>query len=144
MALTLNGIAQGYVADRTTDLLRNEGFDQMLVEAGEWRSLGSQPDGTHWQVKLGMEGNIRMRLTNRALAVSAPLGTRFNESGEQGHILDSRSGRPGGKWRQVVVMAPGAALADALSIALCLLPEEKIVHIRQVWPDAEIRLLPVV
>ena len=41
-------------------------------------------------------------------------------------------------------MAPGAALADALSTALCLLPEEKIAHIRQVWPNAEIRLLPVV
>ena len=79
-----------------------------------------------------------------ALAVSVSLGTRFSESGEQGYILDPRNGRPGRKWRQVVVMAPGAALADALSTALCLLPEEKIAHIRQVWPDAEIRFLPVV
>ena len=79
-----------------------------------------------------------------ALAVSVSLGTRFSESGEQGHTLDSRNGRPGGKCRQVAVMAPRAALADVLSTALCLLPEEKIAHIRQVWPDAENRLLPVV
>ena len=59
-------------------------------------------------------------------------------------VTSPRSGRPGGKWRQVAVRAPGAALADALSTALCLLPEEKIVHIRQVWPDAKNRLLPVV
>ena len=67
-----------------------------------------------------------------ALAVSAPLGARFSESGEQGHILDPRSGCPGGKWRQVAVMAPGAALADALSTALCLLPEEKVVHVQDI------------
>ena len=97
MALTLNGIAQEHIADRIAELLRNEGFDQVLVEVGEWHALGSQPDGTPWQVRLGMEGNIRVPITNRALAVSAPLGTRFSESGEQEHILDPRSDRPGEK-----------------------------------------------
>ena len=79
-----------------------------------------------------------------ALAVSVSLGTRFSESGEQGHTLEPRSGRPGGKWRQVAVMAPEAALADALSTALCLLPEEKVAHIQHIWSNSEIRLLPVV
>ena len=36
---------------------------------------------------------------------------------------------PDGKWRQVAVMAPGAALAGVLSTALCLLPEEKTAHV---------------
>jgi hypothetical protein len=31
MALTLNGIAQGYITDRVTDYLRNEGFDNGIA-----------------------------------------------------------------------------------------------------------------
>ena len=49
MAITLNGIAQGYITDRVADLLRNEGFDQAMVDLGEWRALGSHPDGRPWR-----------------------------------------------------------------------------------------------
>ena len=33
MALTLNGVAQGYIADRVAGLLRAEGLDNLLVRA---------------------------------------------------------------------------------------------------------------
>lgn len=118
MALTLNGIGQGYVADRVAVLLEEEGLTDILIDTGELRALGGRPDGTDWPVTLP-EG--RMGLRARALATSSPLGTTFDAAGRDGHILDPRTGAPARSgWGAVSLSAPSAALADALSTALCL------------------------
>ena len=119
MALTLNGIGQGYVADRIAALLAAEGLTNILVDTGEFRALGTRPGGGDWPVRL--EAGPRITLADRALATSAPLGTSFDAAGRLGHILDPRTGAPvAGPWRSVSISAPEAALADALSTAACL------------------------
>src|SRR5579872_4806628 len=50
MAVTLNGIAQGYVTDKMVDLLRSQGVAHSLVDMGETRAIGSRPDGRPWEV----------------------------------------------------------------------------------------------
>jgi thiamine biosynthesis lipoprotein len=50
MAITLNGIAQGYISDAIADMLRNEGFDTAVVDLGEYRAIGRHPDGRPWRV----------------------------------------------------------------------------------------------
>jgi FAD:protein FMN transferase len=123
MALTLNGIAQGYIADRVAALLEAEGLGNLLIDTGEFRALGGHPQGGGWPVKLAQGGTVALR--GRALATSAPLGTTFDQAGRMGHILDPRSGRPvAGVWQAVSVSAPTAALADALSTAICLTGDE--------------------
>lgn len=115
MELTLNGIAQGYVADRVAALLAGHGLTRALIDTGEMVAL---PDGD-WPVQLEAGGNLALR--NRALATSAPLGMTFGGDGVTSHILDPRTARPVlSTWRVVSVSAPSAALADALSTAACL------------------------
>lgn len=124
MAMTLNGIAQGHVADIVTRLLESEGLTDVLVDTGELRALGGMPAGGAWPVQLPDGGTFGLR--NRALATSAPLGTAFDAAGRVGHILDPRTGRPAAaSGRSISVTAPAAALADALSTALCLLDKEQ-------------------
>ncbi|WP_349305016.1 FAD:protein FMN transferase [Marivita sp. GX14005] len=125
MALTLNGIAQGYIADRVAQMLEKEGLTDILIDTGEFRAIGGHPGGGAWPVKLAAGGSVR--LATRALATSAPLGTSFDAGGQVGHILDPRTGKPGtSKWREISVTARSAALADALSTAACLMssPDE--------------------
>lgn len=123
MALTLNGVGQGYVADRVALLLEAEGLTDILIDTGEFRALGGQPGGGAWPVKLAAGGSVGLR--QRALATSAPLGTCFDAQGRDGHILDPRSGRPvRAGWREITVSAPSAALADALTTAACAMPDE--------------------
>lgn len=118
-ALTLNGIAQGYVADRVALLLEAEGLQNILIDTGEFRALGGKPQGGDWPVRL--EAGGAMGLRNRALATSAPLGTTFDAAGQVSHILDPRTGTPApANWRAVSVSARSAALADAISTAACL------------------------
>ena len=119
MALTLNGVAQGVIADRVADLLRAEGLLDVLVDTGEIAARGHAPEGQDWPVTL--TGGQRLRLSDRALASSAPRGTVFDAAGMQGHILDPETGQPvGGAFAAVSISAPRAGLADALSTAACL------------------------
>lgn len=116
MALTLNGIAQGYIADRVAALLSSQGLTHALIDTGEMVAL---PEGA-WPVRLASGDTLTLR--NRALATSAPLGMTFGGDGATSHIIDPTTGRPAPPfWRAVTVSAPSAALADALSTAGCLI-----------------------
>ncbi len=118
-ALTLNGIAQGYIADRVAALLEAEGLTDILIDTGEHRALGGHPGGGAWPVRLAQGGEVNLR--SRALATSAPLGTVFDAAGKLGHILNPKTGEPAASlWRAISISAPSAALADALSTAACL------------------------
>ncbi len=130
MALTLNGIAQGYIADRVADLLRAEGLTDILVDTGEMRALGGHPDGGDWPVRIASGASLLSEvhsLREAALATSAPLGTVFDAEGTVGHIIDPRSGKPiSSPWQSITITAPRAALADALSTAACQMTRDQI------------------
>nr|WP_018237692.1 FAD:protein FMN transferase [Ensifer sp. BR816] len=126
MALTLNGIAQGYITDRIVDLLKDAGVANSLVSMGETRAIGTQPDGRPWGVGLatnedaGTPDSI-LRLVNRAVATSSQDGFHFGESDRFGHILDPLSGGTPRLHRRVSVVAPNATTADAYSTAFSLM-----------------------
>lgn len=119
MALTLNGVAQGVVADRVAALLRREGLVLGLVDTGEMQAIG-----VGWPVRLGAGGTLD--LSDRALASSATLGTVLDAAGRQGHILSpwAEAAPPA---RTVSISARSAGLADALSTAACLMPDAQAV-----------------
>lgn len=122
MALTLNGIAQGYIADRIAALLAAEGLSDVLIDTGELRAPGKGAQDRVWPVRL--PDGRSLPLHGRALATSAPKGTTFDAQAQRSHILDPRSGNPtAAAWRAVSIAAPRAALADALSTAACLMPQ---------------------
>lgn len=121
MALTFNGIAQGYVADRVASLLRAEGLEIGLIDTGELRAMGPE-----WPVRV--EGGPTLHLKDRALATSGPFGTVMDRDGRQGHILSPGADAPRPKWERVTISAPLAAVADALSTAACLIPDADAVQ----------------
>ncbi len=136
VALTLNGIAQGFIADKVTQFLHGEGITNVLVDTGEIAALGTAPDGERWSVRLKGHRGQTVRLDNSAIATSARLGTVFDAGGIAGHILDPRSGVSSGKWSTVSVMSKTAAEADGLSTAFCLMEENEISTARgtsRVW-----------
>ncbi|AFL52446.1 thiamine biosynthesis lipoprotein [Sinorhizobium fredii] len=126
MALTLNGVAQGYITDRIVDLLKDAGVANSLVSMGEARAIGSREDGGPWRIGLaasedaGAPDSI-LNLVNRAVATSSPDGFHFGDSARFGHILDPLSGEAPRLYRRVSVVAPTAAAGDAFSTAFSLM-----------------------
>jgi thiamine biosynthesis lipoprotein len=126
MALTLNGIAQGYITDRVVELLRAEGIDRALVDMGETRAIGDHPSGRPWSVGLEdptMRGRIAetIALSNRAVSTSGGYGTLFDEAGRFNHIFDPGTGATSSRYLSVSVIASSATTADALSTAFLLM-----------------------
>lgn len=123
MAVTLNGIAQGYITDKVTDLLRRDGVDNVLVNMGETRAVGNHPDGRPWRAGVRDPENAdreieTLDLTNMALATSGGYGSPFDPSGRHHHLFDPESGGSANRYRSVSVVAPSATVADGLSTAL--------------------------
>ena len=122
MAVSLNGIAQGYITDWIADLLRNEGFENAVVELGETRTLGAMPDGSDFEIGLTdplHPGSLReyLQITDAALSVSGGYGLPF-APGQGHHILNPKSGFSPETLSQVAVIAPTAMQADGLSTAI--------------------------
>ena len=127
MAVTLNGIAQGYVTDRVAELLRDAGFASVLVQLGESFAGGPPADGVPWRIGIPdpkrPDRMIEMlAVSDVAIASSSGFATRFDAAGRHHHLFDPRTGRSAYRCAGVTVLAPRATTADALSTALAILP----------------------
>jgi thiamine biosynthesis lipoprotein len=120
-ALTLNGIAQGIVADRVTGLLVRRGFTAPLIDTGEMRLSGPE----RRPVDLPEAGRC-LHLAEAAVATSTPGALRFDPSGRRHHLFDPLSGDSPGWWRSVTVIAATAEAADALSTGFAVSPPELV------------------
>lgn len=131
MAVTLNGIAQGFITDRISAILKQNGFHNVLVHLGETYGSGARSDGRPWQAGISApvaDGSLlkKVNLQNRALATSGSYGYVFTPGGRHHHLFDPRTGLSTNNYKSVSVAAPSAASADALSTAFCAMTLEQI------------------
>jgi thiamine biosynthesis lipoprotein len=146
MALTMNGIAQGYLTDRIIAALRRAGIRSALVETGETYGLGTHPDGRAW--RLGVPNPLEtgqltrvVSLDDRAVATSAPSGTTFERTGRFHHLFDPYTGHSANEWSSVTVTAPSATVADALSTAFSAMPRSMVLDAALALPDVGIHMV---
>ncbi|QEY25014.1 FAD:protein FMN transferase [Neisseria animalis] len=130
MGLSLNGIAQGYITDKTVELLRKSGIRQALVDMGEIRGLDTLGQRT-WQVGIKNPQDetdvlLTVPLQNEGFATSGGYGTVFNAAETFTHLFDPRTGGAQPRYRSISVMAESAAVADALATAFAIMDETEI------------------
>ena len=146
MAITLNGVAQGFITDRVGVLLRRAGFENVLIDIGEALAIGHRADGREWRAAIAdpmQPGNTLFELALGsdpgrlpALATSSGRGTRFGPGTQLHHLLDPHGGASAGHYAAVSVAAPRATLADGLSTALSIVPPASAASLLASWPDA--------
>ena len=145
-AITLNGVAQGFVTDRVADLLKSGGLDNVLVNLGEGRAAGRRADGEPWRAAVAnpddpLQPLMELSLGTApgmlpALATSGGYGTRFGPDPRVHHLLDPATGRSVNHLASVSVAAPRATLADGLSTALAILPPARAGALLAAYPSA--------
>jgi thiamine biosynthesis lipoprotein len=118
MALTFNGIAQGFAAEAARALLAAHGYREALIDLGEMAALGGP-----WQVGIADPAHglvATRRLTGGAIATSSARATLLRGGP---HILHPAREV---QWSTVSVEAGEATLADGLSTAMVLMSRAEI------------------
>lgn len=126
VALDLGGIAKGLYADALAERLA--GWSGGCVSAGgDLRVWGDGPSGHGWVVGVEHPGDpardiARVRLHDGGVATSGTNRRSWKRGdAEVHHLIDPRTGRPGGQavW-SVTVVGQSAALAEVAATALFL------------------------
>ena len=127
MAITLNGIAQGYAADLARERLAALGIEHALLDTGEWAPLGRGPGDLPWTLavadprggasvaSVASPAVAVLQAQGRSVATSSDAHTTFTADLRHHHIFDPRSGESPAGLASVTVVAPSCALADALT-----------------------------
>ena len=137
MQITLNGIAQGYITDKITYILKQRGFTNVLVDLGEFNSIGGYDENRDWNIATPYLNDIKyLKLNNNAIASSGGYGTRFDE--KYHHLFDTKTGTSANYINSVTIKASNAMLADALSTAVFVMSEKQREKIKSIYPNIEI------
>ena len=138
MALTLNGIAQGFAGDLAKAALHAHGVGHALLNTGEWSALGQSPDASPW--RLGIEdprktGSFvaRLALDGRAVATSSDAHYRFGNDDVHHHIFNPATGYSPRALASVTVLAPSCALADALTKVMFMGNADRAMQLAKQW-----------
>lgn len=147
MQLSLNGIAQGYAADRARAALMAHGVEHAMIDAGETSLLGEAQDGQPWafgiedavvkQPRARAQANEPqipiVRSAGRAIATSSDAHTSFSADHRHHHILDPRTGYSPTYWASVTVIASRCVVADALTKVFFMLPPSQVLPMARAW-----------
>ena len=145
-AITLNGIAQGFAADRAIAALRQHGVEHALVNAGEVGCLGKKPDGSDWTVGVQHprepDAYVSLaELRGRSLATSGDYETTFSADFSKHHIFDPQTGESPSELASVSIAAPTAMQADALSTTAMVLGSARTLTLIESLADVDALLV---
>jgi FAD:protein FMN transferase len=118
--ITLNGIAQGFAADKVKACLQGMGVAHALVNAGEWAALGRPDHGGDWTLGVANPRDpehliTAMGMGGRCVATSADDQCSFTPDFVHHHIFDPHTGYSPPGLSSVTVAAPTCVMADALT-----------------------------
>lgn len=137
MALTLNGIAQGYATQRCLEALAAYGIADAFLNTGEIGVAGRRDGAEPWTAGIahprrGGEFIALARPLDGVLATSGDYATTFTQDFKTNHIFDPQSLQSPQNMASVSVLAKSGAYADALATAMMVMePEPSLALARQ-------------
>lgn len=146
MAVTLNGIAQGYAADAAMRVMRAHGVEHALIDAGEFSAHGNNMENVPWRIGIQHPRQrdafaALAQIENRCLATSGDYETAFSDDFSRHHILDPHTGESPGELASVSVLAPTAMAADALSTTIFVLGAKRGMELLRDYPGTDALLI---
>lgn len=145
MAITLNGIAQGYATDLALDAVRARGIGHALLDIGEYGALGARSKERPWRLaiqdprkKVPLARALQM--DGRAVATSGDYELAFSNDFSQHHILDPHTGKSPVELASVTVVAPSAVMADGLSTAMMVMGKARALELATGLPNVDVML----
>lgn len=147
MALTLDGIAKGYIVDRMAEALEASGVRNFLVNAGgDIRVAGTNEHGRPWSVAVQdpchrEEYPDTLPMTRGAVATSGSYEIHFDRERSFHHLMSRKTGSSPRGLSSVTVTAPTAMAADALSTAVFVMGPSAGLELVESLPGCEALIL---
>ncbi|WP_225869915.1 FAD:protein FMN transferase [Glaciimonas sp. PCH181] len=146
MAITLNGVAQGYAVDLALAAVQARGIHNALLDTGEFISAGTKTADRRWLV--GVQDprqtdvfTTALQMDGRSVATSGDYETTFTPDFVHNHIFDPATGDSPLELASVTVVAPTGLLADGLSTALFVLGSEKAMRLAAQLDQVDVLLV---
>ena len=127
MKITLGGIAKGYAVDQGLLILKEQGIQHALIDAGgDIAVAGGKPSGAPWEIALRDPEDsenvlAEFELIDGAIATSGNYLRYFDPDAQVGHIMDPRTGYSAHLASSATVIAQTCTEADALATAVFVL-----------------------
>jgi len=143
MAVTLGGIAKGYIIQKVIEYLEKNGIENAMVNAGgDIATLGKKPGGNKWVISLENPDNTSEKIAafevaGEAVTTSGNYYRYFDPEKEAHHIIDPRTGYSAGECISVTIITESATIADILSTSVFVLGPVEGMELVEELDDAE-------
>lgn len=130
MAITLNGLAQGYAADLALAAVQARGVRHALIDTGEFVARGHRRGDDPWTlgVRDPREADAlaaTLYIDGCGVATSGDYEAAFTPDFAHHHIFDPGRGDSPTELASVTVLAPNGMLADGLSTAFMVMGRDR-------------------
>ena len=146
MAMTLNGVAQGYAVDVAMAALRSCGAQDALLDTGEFGAIGQKAANRPWLLGIADPRqpdalSATLAMDGRSVATSGDYETFFSPDFVYHHIFDPATGRSPTELAGVTVVAPSGLWADGLSTAFMVMGADKALALTAQLPGVDVLLI---
>lgn len=142
MALTLNGVAQGFATERCLAVLKKHGIENAFLNTGEIGVAGQRDEHSAWTAAIadprhpGEYVALAQPLSG-ILATSGDYATVWSADFSHHHILDPKTLRSPTETASVSVLAQSGSMADGLATAMMVMGPEKSLALARRLPHVE-------
>jgi thiamine biosynthesis lipoprotein len=128
MAVTLDGIAKGYIVDAGTAVLKRLGYENVYVEAGgDLMASGKKEGDVPWEIGIQSPRKeqpgllAQIDVSDQAVATSGDYFQFFSADMVNHHIIDPSVGFSSPELASVTVVSSSAVQSDALATGVMVL-----------------------
>lgn len=146
MAITLNGVAQGYAVDLARAAIAAHGITDALLDTGEFGAAGRKTAQAHWRVGIRDPRNAQalvgtVPMDGRCVATSGDYETFFTPDFLHHHIFNTATGDSPTALASVSVVAPTGLQADGWSTAFMVLGPQRAIALAATLSDIDLMLV---
>lgn len=146
MSLDLGGFGKGYALEKVKQILESSSAKSAFISFGESSvlAMGEHPAGGDWKIGINNYKNPgnsvhEFELSNGSVSTSSNFF--LNDDGElqnHRHVINPKTGHIHEEFTAVSVAAESPVLAEILSTACLILPDEKIHNLVKKYEDIEV------
>ncbi len=130
MRIDVGSVGKGYAVDRAVAVLRANGIQNALVDAGQSSifGMGAPPGQKAWEVHLRDPSNRvdpTVMLSENSVSTSEQTPASLLGNATAGHIIDPQNGKPLETKYALSIVAKSGTASDALSTILLLVGPAK-------------------